>query len=826
MKKTLALIVLALALTGFALAAAPAVLTVVKDPGGLPQPFARIARAGDIFVSDGRYAAVIAAGPRTLWSSINYGHPDVTGFVAAFLPSGRSARPDLQFGYPSLRLGGKTLVTADASLRPEASAVVARSSALTPDGQRIEVVVRYTFAFEAGRIDIAAEVRNAGKAEIKGLSASLGANAWQSLNFSPYNAKSFPALNFRVYERPDHAVAWLNPNPPETSDKPLPGALRPGQVFRLSYSLFAGDALPELLERLYRAVRQPAVRASLEIRKFEGPAEIMVREPATGAVFFRTFLAKPIALEIPLPAGTYQLRANLFPATVERTVVATAAAPAVAKDPKDAKRASPNAWTVEAPAFGRVRVAVADRRGRHVPGKVSFIGLAPTAMPYFLPVDPIVSGRSWESLNNEVYPPAEGLEVILPAGTYLAASSRGPEFAVETRVLEVLSGEPRDIRFTIDRVLETPGLVAVDSHMHTLFSDGSVPVSGRVQSAAAEGLDVIFSADHNTVTDYGPEIARLGLVKDLAFLPGVEVTCRTGSTHFNSLPVAVRPDEPARGAISVRDETPAKLFALAREKNPGSLVHLNHPRSGTLGYFNNYNLDPEKAAFADPLFDLGFDVMEALNGAKFDRDNRRAVEDWFHLLNRGYPVRIVAASDAHGVEGGETGYARTYVLMDEPVAGAVDEKALVAALKKGRAFVSNGPVVAVKANGKATFGDHVAVKKGRVALDITVTGAPWLDVSEVRVVVNGERRAPLPLEGADGRTVKFRDRVTVDMPVDGWIAVEVLGGRTLFPMIQQRSGDGTPEEAARPYALTNPILVDANGDGRSDPVWPEKVRVK
>jgi hypothetical protein len=820
MKKALSLAVLFLALAGTMLAA-PAAIKVVKDPAELPQPFAQIARVGDIFVSGGRYAAVIAAAPRTLWSSINYGHPDVAGYIAAFLPAGRSARPDVQVGYPYFRLNGKLLVPASTSLKIEGSAVVARAAYEGPEGLKLNVLVRYTFAFDAGRIDIAAETRNAGKAELKGVSASLGASAWQSYNFSPYNARSFPALNFRVYERPDHAVAWLNPNPPETSEKPLPGTLRAGQVHRLSYSLFAGEAVPELLDRLYRAVRQQTVRASLEIKKFEGPAEAIVRDPATGAVFFRTFLDKPVPLTIPLPAGTYQVRANLFPATVERSVVATAAVPG-----QDAKGAAANAWTIEAPAFGRLRVAVSDRKGRHVPGKVSFIGMAPTATPYLLPVDPIDTGRSWESLNNEVYPPAEGVEVILPAGTYLATSSRGPEFSVETRVIEVLSGEPRDLRFTIDRALETPGLVSVDSHMHTQFSDGSVLVPQRVQSAVAEGIDVVFSADHNTVIDYRPDIARLGLGGELAFIPGVEVTARTGSIHFNSLPVGLRPNEPNGGAISVRDETPAKLFALARAKDPGSLVHLNHPRSGTLGYFNNYHLDPEKAAFADALFDLDFEVMEALNGAKFDRDNRRAIEDWFHLLNRGYPIRIVATSDAHGIEGGETGYARTYVLMVEPVAGAVDEKALVAALKKGRAFVSNGPVVTVRANGQATFGDTVKTKKGRVDLAIAVTGAPWLDVSEVRLIVNGERRPPLPIKGADGRTVKFRDRVKVDVPGDGWIAVEVLGGRSLYPLIQQRSGDGGPEEAARPYALTNPILVDADGDGRSDPVWPEKVVVK
>jgi len=817
MRKAVALAALVLALAGSVLAA-PAVLRVVKDPAELPPPFAGLARQGDIFVSDGRYGAVIAAATRPLWSSINYGHPDVAGYVAAFLPSGAAARAEAQAGYPYLRVGGKVLPVTYASVRPEGSAVVVRGACQGPSDVRLDVLVRYTFALESGRIDIAAEVRNAGQAEVEGLSASLGASAWQSYNFSPYHAKSFPSLNFRVYERPDHALAWHNPNPVETSGKPLPGSLRPGQVHRLSYSLFTAAALPDLLDRLYRSVRLPAVRATLDFKEFDGPAEVIVREPATGAVFFRTFLEKPSPLAITLPAGTYAVRANLFPAVVERTFAASAA--------KDGQGAAANAWILAAPAIGRVNVSLADRKGRHVPGKVTFIGLAPTLSPYFLPENPIATGRSHESLKNAVYPPADGADVTLPAGTYLATSSRGPEFSIETRVVEVLSGAPADLRFTVDRALPTPGLVSIDTHMHTQFSDGSVLVPHRLRSAAAEGVDVVVSADHNTVTDYGPALERLGLAGELAFIPGVEVTARTGSIHFNSVPVTLRPEEPNGGAIGVRDETPATLFALARAKNLGSLVHVNHPRSRSLGYFITYDLDPESAAFATAPFDLDFDVMEAMNGAKFDGANRKSIEDWFHLLNRGYPIRIVGSSDAHGVDGGETGYARTYVLMPERFGRALDQATLVAALRKGRTFVSNGPIVTVRANGVATFGDTVKAKKGRVDLAITVTGAPWLDVSEVRLVVNGERRPALPIEGADGRTIKYRARVRVEMPRDGWIAVEVLGGRTLYPLIQQRSGDGTPEDAALPYALTNPILVDADGDGRSDPVWPEKTAIK
>jgi len=814
MKRRFVLVPLVLALAS-SIHAAPAAIKFVKDPAALPQPFTRLAREGDVFVSDGRFAALIAATPRVAWSSINYGYPDLAGYVAAFLPAGAAARPDLQFGYPILRLGGKALFTTPVSLKAEADAVVARSSCLTPEGVRLDISVRYTFAFAAGRIDAAAEIRNAGAAEVRDLSFSLGTTSWQTYLFTPYSADHFPALSFRVYERPDHAVGWYDPNPAGTTKKPLPGSLRPGAVYRLAYAMFTASTAPDVLARLYRAARVPTVRAAIEIKAFDGPAEILVREAATGATFFRTFVEKAGPLSVPLPSGTYAVRADLFPAVVEKTF-ATAAA-------KDGK---PLPWTIEAPPFGLVRVAVADGKGRPVPGKVSFIGLAPTATPHFLPDDPVATGRSFETQKNAIYPEAGGLEVRLPAGTYLAAASRGPEFTVETRVVEVLTGGPRDLRFALDRAVETSGLVSVDTHMHTRFSDGSVPVAGRLRSAVAEGLDAVVSADHNRVTDYRPDLERLGLAGAIVFVPGAEVTARTGSIHFNVIPAAVPAGDPANARISVRDETPATLFAAARVRYPGSLIQLNHPRSGSLGYFNNDDLDPEKGASARAPFDAGFDVMEAMNGAVVGGDNLRAIEDWFHLVNRGYPVRIVGSSDAHGVDGGETGYARTYVLMAEPVKGVLDRDALIAALRKGRSFVSNGPLVAVRADRKATFGDTVAAKKGRVDLDITVTGAPWLDVSEVRLVVDGERRPPLAVRGADGRTRKYHDHVRVDMPRDGWIVVEVVGAISLYPLIQQRSGDGTATEAALPYAITNPIFVDAEADGRSDPVWPEKVVIK
>ncbi len=812
MKKAGICIFLILAIAGPALAAELSI-KVIQDPAVLPAPLAEFVQKGDFLVTNGKYTAVIAVSVRPSFSSINYGHPEASGYLLAFLPEGASKRTPAQIGIPMLEIGDQDLKVGPASARQEGSRILVRATCENGDGLKLEVQTTYSFAFETGKINLVSEVRNAGPSEVTGLGFGLGANVLQSYNFSPFDAESFPDLNIRVWQRPDHALGWYNPNPRGTRENPLPGRLRPGQVHRISYSLVTGSGPVEVLNRLYTLTGTRTAQISFDFAKFEGQTEIVINEPATGAVFFRAFMEKPTPLTVPLPKGTYKVQAHFFPAVVEKSFTVNG-------------RQADKPLTLEAPEFGRIKVSIADMKGKPVIGKVSFIGLSPSLSPYFTPENPVLTGRGWERFKNSVYPLREELDVLLPAGTYLATSSRGPEYTRETRVIEVLAGENPALQFRLEKVVDTRGLVAVDSHMHTQNSDGRMLIPERLRSVVGEGLDVAVATDHNYISDYRPDLERLGLENDLAVITGEEVTARTGSIHYNTFPNELRPDEPTKGTISVVDETPAILFELSRAKNPGTIIHANHPRSRGLGYFLTYELESETAASAKAPFDMDFNVMEIMNGAELSPANRSSIEDFFHFLNRGYPIRAVGSSDSHGIDGSEPGYCRTYVLYDGPKGTELDQAALVQAMKEGRSFVSNGPVVSVRANRGGRLGDLVKAKKGRVDLDIRVSAAPWLDVSEVRLVVNGERREPLPMEGADGKTIKFKDRVRVELEKDSWIAVEVKGQSSLYPIVQQPSGDGTSEKAALPYALTNPIFFDADGDGRCDPVWPEKVAIE
>lgn len=822
-------ILLALASPGGLAAATPPVVKVVQTPGDLPEAFRPFGAAGDILIADDRYVALVGGSSRSLRSALNTSLPNPHGQILAFAPVGATGRLLTLVGAPSVRVAGTATTVRVLSAQIEGQAVAVRSEAAMPGGGRLEVSTRYDCDFDAGRIAVTTEVHNPGPASVARLSFGLGANFVQSLNFSPFNARLFPALNFRVYQRPDHVLGWWNPNPVETSSAPLPGLLASGQTYRMAYSLLAGKDIADVLDRLYRLAQVKADRQTIELRTAELPApglapelgtvEVQISEPATGAMFYRAFLHRPVSLSVPLPDGTYRVRVHAFPAVRERIF----RRPAL-----DAKGVAA-AWLVELPAIGTLTVRLHDTKGTPVPGKVSFIGLAPVESPYFAPENPVDSGRGWESQKNSVYPGKDGETVRLPAGTYLAAASRGPAYTRDTRIIEVFAGPNPDIAFVLDRVVETPGLVSVDPHMHTIFSDGQMKIAERLKGVVAEGVDVAIATDHNYITDYRPELARLGLAGELAVIVGNEVTGRGGNIHFNSYPLVPHPELPANGAISVEDSTPALLFELTRKNDAAALVQVNHPRSQGLGYFLTYRLDPKSAATADAPFVMNFDVMEAMNGANLGEDNRTSIEDWFHFVNRGYPIRIVGSSDAHAQDGGEPGYSRTYVLYDGAKGAGLDVPALMRSIKEGRSFVSNGPIVSARANGKATYGDTLTARGGRVVLDIDVKAAPWIDVSEIRLVVSGVRQEPILVSGKGGAgavTQRFAGRREISLDRDGWIVVEVVGRETLYPTVQQRSGNGDPAGAPLPYALTNPIFVDVDGDGKISAVWPDKIVVR
>ncbi len=786
----------------------------ISEISELPEDFCTAFARGDYLVSDGTYLILIGGTSRNLQSILNYPAADAMGCIVGFVPAGKNLTGDLIAGAPVVWIGEERHEIPYDSVHPVSekggagtAVIEATGSFEGENGQRAQITTRYRIISQSGAIEIRSNIKNTGRSPIEDLDFSLYFNAVHRYSFSPFHRDRHVNLDFRVYPKKGHFLGILDQNPPDTDDDPVPGTLEPGESYETRFLLLTRTEGNGLLKAIYDLLDVPTELAAIDFEGEERDSmEVIVQDALSRSVFFRTFLERPESLEIPLPPGYYSVTANFFPAVAEELLFV--------------ETGRENRLILEDPSHGRLRVKIQNSDGRYVPGKVTFIGLDPTKSPYFEPENPVNSGRGWETFKNSCFPEEEGMEIRLPVGNYLVYASRGPEYTMETKIVEIFEDEIEEMVFRIDKVIDIKNLISVDPHMHTIYSDGRMGIAERIRSVVAEGVDVAIATDHNYINDYQPTLRKLGLNRYLATIVGNEVT-RGGVIHFNTYPLQQKKEEPNNGAINPRRETATPMFQDSRKNDPGALLQVNHPRSGTLGYFNNLALDPESASTADKDLDLDFDVLEALNGPFFYSSNEQAITDWLNLMNRGYFFPIVASSDSHTIDGGHPGYSRTYVYYEGKKGDDLDVSSLIQALKKGRSFATNGPLVDLKIDGTHIPGDFFTAHGGDADIQIIVQSAPWVSVQEVRLIVNGKRKIIFPVEAAAEAVTKFSGKISIPLEKDCYIAAEVFGKQSLFPVHQARSWSGLRKNAAIPYAVTNPIFIDVDGNGKFDPPLPK-----
>jgi hypothetical protein len=812
----------------FLIQAAEFQVKVIKSGDDLPEKFCSHWKKGDFLISDGKNLTLIGGAKRRLKTQTNYPQADTIGSIISFVPAGKKIASNLNIGSPVIRIKRKREYLTYTSVKPlkaaaQKDALAFEATALYEGkkGGKARIRTLYHFSPFEGRIDITSTITNTGKQKFKDMNYDLYFYAFHSYYFSPFNKKKHPDLRFRVYQKKGHYLAWLNMNPLTEEEKsveddeeplPIPGILAPKEVFEVRHILLVDTQHEKLLQKTYQIFNVEPEDALIHFEDFSGGSmEVIVRDAYSSSTFFRSFLENPASIKIPLPKGTYKARANFFPAVCEELLVVGAE--------------EESSCLLQNPPYGKVKVKIRNSKGEFVPGKTTFLGLSPTKTPYFKPENPVKSGRRWESYKNSCFPQEEGEEVILPVGTYLITASRGPEYSMDKKVVEVLKNEQQELIFHVNRVVKTPNLIAVDPHMHTQKSDGRMRIPERIKSVVAEGVEVAIATDHNYIADYFPTLKKLGLNKYLAVIAGNEVTV-SGLIHYNTYPLKYRPGEENNGAIYPVSEEASLLFDRSRKKDPKAVLQVNHPRAGTTGYFNMYLLDLESAAFARVNFDTSFDVLEIMNGPYYYSSNSVAIEDWLHLLNRGYYFPLIGSSDSHSIDRGEPGYSRTYVMYEGEEGDNLNWDTLALSLKKGRSFASNGPLVEFKANDKYRPGDSFTSPGRKVEIWIRVQSAPWVAVDEVRLIVNGERKIIFPVKTAREEILKFTEQISLKLKKDSYIAVEALGTKSLYPVLQKYSRKGILKDATLPYALTNPVFIDVDGNGKFDPPLPGKIKLR
>jgi hypothetical protein len=494
---------------------------------------------------------------------------------------------------------------------------------------------------------------------------------------------------------------------------------------------------------------------------------------------------------------------------------------------------SPSELKLDVSAGGELFVKVADGdTGQPLIARLIVKGVEGTMDPNFGP-DYRASGAGplMDILEGEVKTP-------LPAGKYRVSATKGIEWTVDSQIVEVVSGRLKSIDLAPRHVVPTPGMVGCDLHVHARPSfDSPVTPEDRVLSLVSAGIDFAVPTEHNMIGDYGPSLEVLRLNRQLATVPGVEVTTynpRFG--HFGVFPYSV-----TAGVPPYKGTNAGAVISTARRGDPSRIVQINHPRlPQNIGFFNIINFDPKNARSASAV-NPGFDTLEVYNGYELNRREltERVLEDWYAVLNAGRRMAATGSSDSHRIQYQWAGYPRTFALIDPRAAGdtgqPIDTKEVVASLKKGRSFVSSGPIVEfelVDSGRSARPGDEVAHSKS-MSGRIKVRAAPWVDVTSVEIIagIPGAGSPPhgggfvsppgstvslfkalVPsrptelgkeagkLDEAQARTLRFETELSLKPPEGAkWIIAIVRGDRTM--------DDALPFMPIQPLAFTNPIWI-------------------
>jgi hypothetical protein len=463
---------------------------------------------------------------------------------------------------------------------------------------------------------------------------------------------------------------------------------------------------------------------------------------------------------------------------------------------------------------------------------------------------PVSSGTEIDELYF-VGGPADPAEVEIPPGRYTLTASRGLEWDAAQVTLEVPGPGAHVVvpPFRLHRVFELPGTLAADLHVHGEASDDSaMPNERRLASFAAEGVDVMVSSDHDNLGSYGPALERLGLGDRLRVVQGVEATSSGPSRaapftigHHNAWPIERRPTAHRSGAPPVQDRSVADLYALLRRDYGARVVQLNHPRADRPdkiydGAFFTHLGDagepfrPALPVEAEPNRRLlarsadgatraiDFDAMEVMNGNTW-LQFLMVREDWYSLLRQGYRRTGTANSDSHAPDE-LAAYPRNYVSGAGAPGAAFDGALFDAAIREGRLFGSNGPLITGFAVNGARMGDLVGADAGRVAVELAVGAAPWVPVDEVRLLVNGQvvrRWGDLPADAA----TRLERREALELAADAFVTLEAGAPLDAEPAAWAAAHRGLYADVlARgflPAAFTNPVWVDVDGNGRFDP---------
>lgn len=380
-----------------------------------------------------------------------------------------------------------------------------------------------------------------------------------------------------------------------------------------------------------------------------------------------------------------------------------------------------------------------------------------------------------------------GFEIDLPAGSYTLVAERGPEYRPFRTTISGIAGKDVSLGVKLRRWMNMnrKGWYSGDLHNHRRPEDMPLLLLTEDLNLAPTLSDWVWDDRQRSEPPQGGDAIR-----------------RVDATHvFSVLDKEVERLKAGPGAVDL-------LGLRSRIAFDGYLLHPTNDVFAKQAHAQGGWVDAEKIVWRDSaaLVALGHIDFAGIVYNHFNRQDVEletdswgmipksrpefmtapgmplwAIEVYYRYLNCGFRLPVSAGS-ASGVKAAPLGYNRVYVKLD----GNLGYDPWFRALKAGRSFATNGPMLFLTVDGAEPGAVLRLTKDGRRGVRIRAEASSQTPMDRLEVIFKG--RTLKTVRGASKLTTDF----TVDVHEAGWFAARVFE---------------RPDHTVR-FAHTSPVYVE------------------
>ena len=389
--------------------------------------------------------------------------------------------------------------------------------------------------------------------------------------------------------------------------------------------------------------------------------------------------------------------------------------------------------------------------------------------------------------------------LTLPAGKYTVLATRGLEYAAVTKTVEVAAGSTAAARLRLDRLMDLParGWWSGDMHVHMNYGGAYRNDPARLRAQAeAEDLHVVEDLIVNKeqripdIARFSPDLDPVSTARTLIKHDEEYHTSWWGHTgHLGLTQHLILPIY-----AGYANTAAASLFP-----DNSTIVDLAHAQGSVSGYVHPFDPPAPDPNGADPItnalpVDVALGKADYIEVVGFS-DHQTTAGVWYRLLNAGFRLPAGSGTDAMANFAslrGPVGMNRVFVRSGKKL----DYRAWLGALKAGRTFATNGPLLAFTLEGREV-GDEITLPAGEHNLVAKVSLRSIVPVERLEIVSNGVVVATVPL--AAGGT---RANAAIPLPIarSSWYTLRAWSSSAVEPVLD-----------IYPFATTSPIYVTVGG---------------